>query len=320
MTRQLLENEIVSRFGADALQGLPDAATVAPATGKLTFSTDGFVVQPLQFPGGSIGHLAVHGTVNDLAVAGSKPRWLSLSMILEEGLPLTVLREILDDVCEAARQCDVQIVTGDTKVVGRGQCDGMYLITAGIGEQIDAFDLSVNRCQPGDVILVNGTLGDHGMAVMAMRQGFDVGPGLTSDTCTVHTCVEALQPFGNAIRWMRDPTRGGAAAVLNEAIENKAIGVLLHEEKLPFSSGARSIAELLGFDLLNSACEGRLIAVCAADVADKVLTVWQTLQEGQGAAAIGVITDTPGHVVLETVTGGHRLVDVPHGELLPRIC
>lgn len=321
LSRALIQQEIVPRFGAGALKGLPDGATLPiPAGRAMVFTTDSFVVQPLEFPGGNIGDLAVHGTVNDLAACGARPRWLSLALILEEGLPLTTLRRVLDSVKKAADDCGMAVVTGDTKVVARGQCDGMYVNTAGIGELIDGFELGAGRVAAGDHILVSGPLGDHGMAVMAVREGIRITHGVTSDTGPVHRLVEAVRGLAAGVKFMRDPTRGGLAAVLNEVVEGRGRGILVRETELPFSVGAQATAEMLGLDLLQVASEGRLVMICSASVSGEVLNAWRALPEGAGAVRIGEVTDSKGRVILETITGGRRLVDVPRGELLPRIC
>ena len=321
MSRDLIQREIVPRFGGGALKGLPDGATLPmPAGRALVFTTDSFVVQPLEFPGGNIGDLAIHGTVNDLAVCGAIPRWLSLALILEEGLPLSTLRRVLDSVKKAADDCGVAVVTGDTKVVARGQCDGMYVNTAGIGEAMESFDLGVQRVAVGDHVLVSGPVGDHGMAVLAAREGIRITHGVMSDTGPVHRLVQSAREFAPKIKFMRDPTRGGLASVLNEVVEDQPTGILLKESDLPFSAGAKAAAEMLGVDLLQVASEGRMIMICDASVSESVLKAWRTLPEGRESARIGVVTEAKGRVILETVTGGRRLVDVPRGELLPRIC
>ncbi len=320
LSRELIEKEILSRFGDGPLKSLPDAALLPSIKGKLVFTTDSFVVQPLEFPGGNIGDLAVHGTINDLAVSGAKPLWLSLAMILEEGLSFDVLCRVLDSVKKAADNCGVKIVTGDTKVVSKGQCDGMFLNTAGVGELISGFSLSPDHIVVGDQVLVSGPLGDHGMAVMSRREGINIQNGPVSDSAPVHRLVAALEDLASQVRFMRDPTRGGLATVLNEIVEKRKIGIELIEEKLPFSQSTRAVAEMLGLDLLHVASEGRMIAVCAASVAVEILKRWKTLPEGQGAVNVGSVVKEEGRVVLRTVTGGRRLVDVPRGELLPRIC
>ncbi len=320
LSRDLIQSEIVTRFGAGPLAGLPDGATLPRPGRRIVFTTDSYVVQPLFFPGGSIGHLAVHGTVNDLAVCGAQPHWLSLGMILEEGLPLAQLRRVLDDVKAAAEACGVTVVTGDTKVVARGQADGLYLNTAGIGECWPGFHLGPGRLRPGDRVLASGTLAEHGMAVLAAREGIDIVGGPLSDTAPVHRLVSAILPLAGAVRCMRDPTRGGVATVLNELVDDRPVGIRLNEPDLPLSSGARAVSELLGLDPLHVASEGRLLLVCAAEAAEAILASWRARPEGVGACCIGEVTRDKGQVILETVTGGRRLVDVPRGELLPRIC
>lgn len=320
LTRDLLRKEIVTRFGDGPLRGLPDAARLALGPRDIVFSTDGFVVQPLFFPGGDIGSLAVHGTVNDVAVGGGRPRYLSLGMVLEEGLPFDVLRRILDSVRDAACACDVQVATGDTKVVPRGLCDGVYLHTTGIGEALPEFVLDVERIRPGDRVLVSGELAQHGIAIVSAREGLGIENDVCSDSAPVHRLVLALREFGEEVRFLRDPTRGGLAAVLHEIVEGTSVGIELLERDLPFSPEARSIAELLGLDLLHVASEGRVVAIVAANVAERVLAAWRGLSEGRRANVVGTCVDEPGRVRLETRIGGSRLVDLPSGELLPRIC
>lgn len=321
LSRELIQREILGRFGDGPLASLPDGATLpVPAGTQFVFTTDSFVVQPLEFPGGNIGDLAVHGTVNDLAVCGSVPRWLSLALILEEGLSLTLLRRVLDSVRRAADDCGVTVATGDTKVVARGQCDGIFINTAGIGERIEAFAPSLGKIADGDKVLVSGTIAEHGMAVMAARAAIGIANGPASDTAPVHRLVQAAAPWAGGVRFMRDPTRGGLAAVLNEMVEGRPLGILLRETDLPLSPGARAVADLLGLDPLHAASEGRVVLVCAADVAGDILARWRDMPEGAGAACIGSVVPQRGRVLMETVAGGRRLVDVPRGELLPRIC
>jgi hydrogenase expression/formation protein HypE len=320
LTRDLIDTEIVSRFGDGPLRGLPDGAVLPIHSDQIVFTTDSFVVQPIMFPGGNIGSLAIHGTINDIAVSGGRPMWLSLALIIEEGLPLETLRTVLDAAKSAADACGVQIATGDTKVVARGQCDGIYINTAGIGEKLPDFQLSPDSIQEGDCILVNGCLGDHGLAVMAARETIHIQGGPESDSAPVHSLVLAAQPYAKHIRFMRDPTRGGAAAVLNELAENRPFGVLLKESDVPFSRGAHGVCEMLGLDPLHVASEGRLIAVCAPEAVDDILAAWRRDEHGAGATCMGQITSEKGRVVMETITGGRRLVDLPRGELLPRIC
>jgi hydrogenase expression/formation protein HypE len=321
LSSKLIEEEIVSRFGDGALQGLPDAASLQLTSNNILFSTDSFVVQPFEFPGGNIGDLAVHGTVNDISVAGGSPSALSLALILEEGLPLVSLRRILDSVKSAADKCGVKIVTGDTKVVSRGQCDGIYINTAGIGEKYANFDLDKKRIVPGDAVLISGPIGDHGMAVLTVREELPVENGPKSDSGSVHNLVKAAYEFAKNVKFMRDPTRGGVATVLNEIAAGSDIGITLKENNIPISSDTRGIAEMLGIDLLNVACEGRMLLICDHSAADNILQAWKLLPEGVNAKIIGFLNDTmPGKVTMQTFTGGSRMISVPRGEILPRIC
>ncbi|MEI6970184.1 MAG: hydrogenase expression/formation protein HypE [bacterium] len=320
MTRDFVRAEVLTRFGSSALKSLPDAATLSVPGRDIVFTSDSFVVSPLEFPGGNIGSLAVHGSVNDVAVAGGMPLWLSLCLIMEEGLPRSVLGGILDSVSAAAGSCGIEVVTGDTKVVERGKCDRLYINTACIGRRLENFNLSTDNIHPGDMVLVSGPVGDHGMAVMAVRAGIDLSDGPRSDSGPVHRLVLAAQPFAKDVRFMRDPTRGGVAAVLNEAMEKKPADIVLREDSVPVSPKTRAITEMLGVDPLHSACEGRVILICGPGSADAILGAWRKLPEGAGAAQIGEVTSGRGMVLIETITGSRRIVDVPRGELLPRIC
>lgn len=320
LSRELIQREILSRFGEGPLRALPDGATLEAPDRALVFTTDSFVVHPLEFPGGNIGHLAVHGTVNDLAVCGAAPKWLSLALILEEGLSLALLGRVLDAVRDAVDRCGVQVVTGDTKVVARGQCDGLYINTAGVGEMIPGFDLGPEHIREGDQVLVSGTIGDHGFAVMGARESIGIENGPVSDSGPVHRLTAALGEQAGSARFMRDPTRGGVAAVLNEIVEDRPLDVELDEASLPVSPGAHAVSEMLGLDPLNVACEGRVLLICTPDRADAILEAWRGFAEGEGAARIGCVKAGSGRVTMETLMGGRRLVDTPRGELLPRIC
>ncbi|MBF0273157.1 MAG: hydrogenase expression/formation protein HypE [Magnetococcales bacterium] len=321
LSHALITDEILPRFGSGPLASLPDAAALELDSTRIRFTTDGFVVQPLEFPGGNIGDLAVHGTVNDLAVSGARPRWLSLGLILEEGLSLSLLRRVLDSIQRAAHDCGVIVATGDTKVVRRGQCDGLYITSSGIGEALPGFDLGLDRIRPGDRVLVSGPLGDHGAAILAAREGIQGFHAPVSDSRPVHRLVEGVSSLAAGIRFMRDPTRGGLATVLNEMTTGRDFGILIRARELPFSPGTAALAEMMGLDLLHVASEGCLVMICAAEVAESILAVWRTVPEGQKAQAIGVVTpNQAGRVILESAIGGLRVVDVPSGELLPRIC
>ncbi|MBF0197082.1 MAG: hydrogenase expression/formation protein HypE [Planctomycetes bacterium] len=322
LSEELIATEILPRFAFGGKQGLPDGVTLNVSESQLVVSTDSFVVNPLFFPGASIGHLAVHGTVNDVSVSGAKVAYLTLALILEEGLPMDTLREILDDIKKASVQCGVEIVCGDTKVVGKGQCDGAFINTTGIGFKYPEFDLSTAHVKEGDVVIVNGTLGDHGMAVMAFRNSMPFQNSPKSDSAAVNELVDQLRPFNNQIKFMRDPTRGGVASVLNEIVSAQGFGIELDEEALPFDKRSRAMSEILGLDLLHSACEGRLLLICSAEIADEVLSLWRDSEVGSGSEIIGKVCGEKdaGRVTLKTTIGGRRIVDMPHGELLPRIC
>lgn len=320
LSRDLIQSEIVSRFGNGPLAGLPDAATLPWQSSRLVFTTDSYVVQPIEFPGGNIGDLAVHGTVNDLSVCGGLPKWLSVGLIIEEGLPLSTLHRILDSMKKAADDCGVIVVTGDTKVVGQGQSDGLYINTSGIGEMMDGFTLSPDSISDGDDIIVSGNLGDHGFAVLAARKNINISSDLQSDTAPVHRLVLASQPFAGEIKFMRDPTRGGLASVLNEIAENRNITIQLNENCIPFSTGVKALSETLGIDPLHVASEGRVVMICSSKVSGCILDTWKTMPEGRNARKIGSVFAGKGRVTIKTITGGQRIVDVPRGELLPRIC
>lgn len=323
MARELINAEILSRFGDGPLRGLPDAATLPELEAAPVFTTDSFVVKPFEFPGGNIGDLAVHGTVNDLAVAGARPLWLSLALILEEGLPIAALRRVLDSLKNAAEQCGVKVVTGDTKVVARGQADGIYINTAGIGSVYAEFNLDAASIRDGDQILVSGPIGDHGAAVLTAREGINLANGPASDSAPVHRLVAACREFGEQVRFMRDPTRGGLASVLNELVEDCGLDIVLDEDVLPVSRGTHAVVEILGLDVLQLASEGRVILVCSAGAGEQILEKWRGMPEGEGAAVIGSARPAKGEsgwVVLATLAGGERIVANPRGELLPRIC
>ncbi len=320
LSSQLIQQEIISRFGNDALKDLPDAASLQLNSKDILFSTDSFVVHPFEFPGGNIGDLAVHGTVNDISVAGGHPLYLSMGLILEEGFPIATLQRILDSVKKAIDYCNVKIVTGDTKVVGKGQCDGIYINTAGIAEKLPNFNLGIDKITIGDKILISGNIAEHGAAILTARENLQFESNIKSDSASVHKLVKKAYSFANSIKFMRDPTRGGLAAVLNEIVENQSFGIKLKEESIPVSLTTQSIVELLGLDPLHIASEGRIIAICAEKDANALLSEWQKLPEGKNATIIGEIIEENSRVILETFMGGNRLVTPPHGELLPRIC
>ena len=319
----LIARMIVPKFGDGQSVQLTDSAMVDVPAGKLCFTTDSFVVKPLFFNGGDIGKLSVCGTVNDLAVAGAKPLALSLSLILEEGLDLGVLEKVLQSVADTAKAAHVNIVTGDTKVVEKGSADGVFINTSGVGILMDGASPSFKRIQSGDVILINGTLGDHGMTIMSQREGLKFDTPLASDCACLHELTEMLyNNLGDAVKFMRDPTRGGLAATLNEVAQSAGVNVELDETALPVDKTVQTAADMLGFDLLNIANEGKVLAVVAADVADKAIELWKSHPLGENTAVIGTTTETSDSPLVELITkiGGRRIVQTPYGRELPRIC
>jgi hydrogenase expression/formation protein HypE len=318
----LIEAVFLPAFANDTSAALTDAAVLAlPAGERMAFSTDSFVVKPLSFPGGSVGHLAVHGTVNDLAMMGAAPLALSAAFVLEEGFPIETLRGIVADMAEAAATAGVAIVTGDTKVVDRGAADGMYISTAGVGVIPAGRDLSASRVVPGDVVLVSGTIGDHGMAVMLARGDLALDADIVSDTAPLNGLVEGLLAAAPSTRWLRDATRGGIGTVCNELARDSDLTVVLAEASLPVRPPVAAACELLGIDPLYVANEGKLVAVIPRDEADAALTALRRHPLGADAVQIGEIrAEPPGIVVLLTPIGGTRIVDMLVGDPLPRIC
>ena len=301
---------------------LDDQAKLDLSAGRIAFTTDTYVVSPIFFPGGNIGELAVNGTVNDLAVGGAKPLYLSAGFVLEEGFSLVELETIVKSMAEAARRAGVMIVTGDTKVVGKGQCDRVFINTSGIGVIREGVNLSCRNLKAGDSIILSGTVGDHGMAIMTSREGLSFQSRITSDCAALNGMICAILdevPF--AIHAMRDPTRGGVAATLNELASSSSIGIEIDESTIPVKPDVRGACELLGIDPLHVANEGKLVVAVAAGDAEKVLEVMRSFNPGRDAVLIGsVVDDHPGMVVMRTVYGSRRIIDLPLGEQLPRIC
>lgn len=318
---QLVSELFAAEFANDWLAQGNDQAILPPPGGRIAIATDSHVISPLFFPGGDIGSLAVHGTVNDLAMGGATPLYLSAGFILEEGLPLADLARIVRSMAAAARAAGVAIVTGDTKVVERGKGDGVFISTTGVGVVADGVNLSGDQARPGDVILLSGTLGDHGMAVMSQREGLGFASPILSDSAALHTLAASLMAACPGLRLMRDPTRGGLATTLNEIAQQSGVGMRLQENAIPVQASVRAACEFLGLDPLYIANEGKLVAICPAEQAAAALAALQAHPLGQQAAVIGqVVTDAHQFVRVETDFGGERLLDWLSGEMLPRIC
>ena len=317
-TSRLIERMIVPAFANPALGELGDGA-ILPGGEELVFSTDSFVVDPLFFPGGDIGKLSVCGTVNDVAMCGGEPRFLSCAFLIEEGFPFADLERVIASIRAAALRAGVQVVTGDTKVVERGKGDKLYINTAGIGV-LRYPGLSPRAIRDGDMVLVSGTVGDHGTAVMMARGGLLEGE-IRSDCAPLNGLTRAILDTGAAVRVLRDPTRGGVATTLNEFTEGTALGILLEEEKIPVRPAVASACELLGLDPLYCANEGKLLCVVAPEDCQRVLAAMRSTEEGRDAALIGQVRgDIPGRVVMKTAFGGKRILQKLAGAQLPRIC
>jgi hydrogenase expression/formation protein HypE len=318
LMRELIDEVFARVLQNPYLDTMADAVSLPTPIGEeLVVTTDGFTVKPLEFPGGNIGSLAIHGTVNDLAVVGAVPRFMTLSVFVEEGLDIAVLRRVADSLAVAARGCGVSVVAGDTKVVGRGECDGIYLSTTGIGFKSAQLRFALDRIQVGDRILVSGPVGEHGAAVLLARHEFGFRGDLKSDSASVLTESRALSGVAG-LRFMRDPTRGGLATVAHEIVRGSGLGVQLVEAQVPVNDAVHSVCELLGFDPLYMACEGRIVAVVAPEASDSALTALRRI--APTAALIGEIRAGGPQVVLETTFGGQRVLDELEDDPLPRIC
>jgi hydrogenase expression/formation protein HypE len=318
---ELLERVILPSLGNPTLAELDDQAVVELEGDRVAFTTDSYVVTPIFFPGGDIGELAVNGTINDLSVGGARPIALSLAFILEEGFPLADLRRVLSSVHAAANRAGVTIVTGDTKVVGRGSGDGIFVNTSGIGVVPRGVELGSARVRPGDAVILSGTIGEHGIAVLASREGLDLGGDLRSDTAPLHGLVRALLEACPAVHAMRDPTRGGIAATLVEIASRRSLGIDVDEAAVPIQSHVRGACEILGLDPWFVANEGRLIAFVPEEHAEVALAALRAHPHGRRAARIGTVTsEHPGVVVAHTPLGSMRAIDLPFHEPLPRIC
>ncbi len=321
LSHDLVKELFLPVFDNPALNQLDDRAEITVPGNRLAFSTDSFVVNPVFFNGGDIGKLAVCGTVNDLAMGGAKPLYLSAGFIIEEGFDTEKLKKIVSSMHAAAREAGIDIVTGDTKVVEKGSADQIFINTAGIGVVEEGVHISGQNAMVGDKVIINGFIGDHGMAVMAERQGLSFSSNIASDCAPLNGLVAAMLEVSKDIRVLRDPTRGGVATTLNEIAEQSQKGIMLYESALPVRDEVFAACEFLGFDPLYVANEGKLLAIVPADKADAVLAAMKNTKYGQDAAIIGeVVSDHPGKVVLKTAVGGNRIVDMLVGEQLPRIC
>ena len=316
--RELIEEIFARHLGAADLDTQADAVPIALNGGEAMITTDGFTVQPLEFPGGDIGSLAVHGTVNDLSVAGARPMYLTLNAFIEEGFEIALLDRLVASLALAAREAGVKVSAGDTKVLRRGEGGGLYLATTGVGVRLPGVRPSMQNIQDGDALLVSGSVGDHGAAIMLAREEFGLRGDVVSDAAPVFELTEALLPL-DGLRFMRDPTRGGLASVANEILRATGFGVRL-AATVPVKEPVRSVCDMLGYDPFYLACEGRVVAVIAAAQADAALAAWRNLPSGADAAIIGSISAPDSRVVLETSLGGERFLEELEDDPLPRIC
>ena len=320
LAHELVEKSFVKAFDNPPLAKLDDSAVI-DFSGRLAFTTDSYVVSPIFFPGGDIGKLAVCGTVNDLAMGGARPLYLSLSFIIEEGLPQSELNEIVVSVQRAAQQAGVKIVTGDTKVVHRGSADKLFINTAGIGIIAEGVDISGSKAKPGDRVLLSGPIGDHGIAVLSRREGLSFSTRLESDCAPLNSLVADMLNASPNIHCLRDPTRGGLATTLNELAEQSGVSIRIEEERVPVREEVLAACEMLGLDPLYIANEGRLVAIVTAEDADGVLRAMRRNRYGKEASLIGEVSaNNPGRVVMKTSIGSSRIVDMLVGDPLPRIC
>jgi len=318
---QLVDELFIAAFDNEALNRRNDQGAFDVPGGRMVMTTDGYVISPLFFPGGDIGSLAVHGTVNDVAMAGAVPISLSASFIIEEGFPLADLKRIVASMAKASKEAGVPVITGDTKVVEKGKGDGVFITTAGVGMVPPGVAISGDQARPGDVILVSGTMGDHGVAVMSQRESLGFETAILSDSAALHTLVAAMVTAAPGIRVLRDPTRGGLASTLNEIAGQSGIGMLIEEAAIPVRPEVKGACELLGLDPLYVANEGKLICICAEADAEALLTVMRGHPLGREAARIGACREDSHHFIqMRTAMGGNRVVDWLAGEQLPRIC
>ncbi|MGA7162126.1 MAG: hydrogenase expression/formation protein HypE [Bacteroidota bacterium] len=321
LSQQLIQKMFVSQFSNEYLDQSHDGATVALKGSRLAFTTDSYVVNPIFFPGGDIGMLAVNGTVNDLAMCGANPLYLSAAFIIEEGFSMDELWSVVLSMQKAAIRAGVKLVTGDTKVVDKGKGDKIFITTSGIGEIQNGIDINPKRARPRDKIIVSGNIGIHGIAIMSVREGLAFDTNIESDCAPLNGLVQTIFKASKQIHVLRDPTRGGVASSLNEIAESANVGMLIYEERIPIDEAVSGACEILGFDPLYVANEGKLLAFVPPEDADKVLAVMRSHSLGKDAAIIGEVTDEhPGTVLMNSRIGGTRVVDMLSGEQLPRIC
>ncbi|MBN1407839.1 MAG: hydrogenase expression/formation protein HypE [Calditrichaceae bacterium] len=321
LSADLIEKVFLPCFGNETLNKMEDQATLENPNGRLAFTTDSFVVSPIFFPGGNIGELAINGTINDICMNGAVPKYLSCGFILEEGLLIADLHKIVVSMKQAADKAGVQIVTGDTKVVDHGSCDKLFINTSGIGIIPNEIDMGISKIEIGDNIILSGTIADHGMAVMTTREGLSFKTQITSDTAALNRLVHKMLNVSTEIHAMRDPTRGGVATTLNEMAKSAQKGIQIYEDKIPVRDDVRGACEILGIDPLYVANEGKLIAFVKKDIAEAVLAAMHKNEFGENATIIGEVVDEHiGKVAMKTPLGINRIVDMPIGEQLPRIC
>jgi len=321
MMKELIEELFVAEFGDEVLLRMDDAASLPFPGTRLAFSTDTYVVHPLFFPGGDIGRLAICGTVNDVATSGATPLYISVGFVLEEGMPVAELKRIIVSMHDAAAEAGVRIVTGDTKVVERGHGDGCYINTAGVGVLPEGLDLSGSHCRSGDVVLLSGTLGDHGIAVMSTREGLSFSTDIRTDAAPLAELVAAVLEAAPDVRCFRDPTRGGLASTLNELASASGVSITVEERSVPVNDQVRGACEMLGYDVFQVANEGKMVAVVPADQAEAALAAMKAAPYGAEAVVIGTVAEAPaGKVYVRTAFGATRIMDMLVGEQLPRIC
>jgi len=320
MMHELIDELFIGSLGGKTLKEKKDSAVIRLGGESYAFTTDSYVVSPLFFPGGDIGRLAVSGTVNDLAVCGAKPLYISLGLVMEEGLPKKTLEKIVVSIGAASKEAGVEIVTGDTKVVERGACDKIFINTSGIGKIVYK-GLEIGRIKHGDVVMVSGPIGDHAISVLSKREGLGFASNIKSDAVPLNGLISRIVKASAGIRFMRDPTRGGLGTTLNEIVRDGSFGIAIDEEAVPVRGTVRSACELLGYDPLYLACEGRVIVIAAREDAGRIVRAMKKDSLGRGSAVIGCITkEHKGRVYLRTKSGGKRIIDMLAGEQLPRIC